>query len=310
MEGTGSPISFSSLACRVCQADGRAPLCASCVTSTGLQGSGPTPTFQEGKSVTFFVPSSVPSEPLVATCGLRHPWGSCVIVGTHGASDDDLSARRAGTGWADVPIDRERSVVGNPFSMDSCELPCRAFDELLGHVLLNDLNFDRVLPQYHRLFDDHQSGAACSEPVTRRLLLEISRKHGVWIREDCARLFSVEALRSWVAHHAAMMLSGQRLRLLSFCAEETCPCWPCHGQSLAGALLWACQRQLAVRRPRHHLTILVCVYTLCVHLLCIQLASLLLEPSPLLGPTPLCDPNAPASFLPRTRVSPRGALCS
>lgn len=233
MEGTGAPISFASLACRMCQADGRASSCLLCVTS----------------------------EPFGATCGLRHSWGSCVIVGTHGASDDDLSARRAGVGWADVPIDIKRSVVGNPFTMDSCELPCRAFDELLGHVLLNDLNFDRVLPQYHRLFDDHQSGAACSEPVTRRLLLEISRKHGVWIREDCARLFSAEALRSWVAHHATMMLSGQRLRLLSLCAEETCSCWPCHGQSLAGALLWACQRQLTVRCSRRCLALRVCTCT-------------------------------------------------
>jgi hypothetical protein len=252
MAGTGSPISFSRLSCSNCQATVRAASCVSCVQSTGLQGSRPDPDLHQGKSVTNLVPSvdgesaaasALPLSPSADMCGLLQSWGSCVIVGKLNATDEELW-RSAGAG---VPIDRHYSMVGNPFVCAHRELLCRAFDELLGHVLLNDMDFDRVLPLYYRLSDEQQSGAIRAEPATRRLLLEISRKHGVIIHKRYATRCSAEALRSWVAHHALLMLSGQPLRLLCHCAEGACPDWTCHGQSLAGALLWACRRWRTVR---------------------------------------------------------------
>ena len=145
MEGTGSPICFSSLACRVCQAGGQAS-CVQCVSSSG--------------------------------CGLLQSWGKCVIVGRRGAKGK-AKAPNTGTGYVNVLIDRHDSMVGNPFVKGPIERLCRAFDELLSHVLLNDMDFDRVLQQYHRLHDEHCSGLAHSEPVLRRLLVDISRRHEV-----------------------------------------------------------------------------------------------------------------------------------
>ena len=65
------------------------------------------------------------------------------------------------------------------------------------------------------------------------------------------------------------MLSGQHLRLLlgllCHCAEGACPCWTCHGQSLAGALLWASHCRITVRCFDHsHPTLLSPThFTLC-----------------------------------------------
>ena len=246
MEGTDTPISFASLACCECQANEQALSCVQCVSSSGLEGSGPTPTFQQGKSVTTFVPSSPPS---LATCGLLQPWGSCVIVGKRYAGNEELAARSVESTRLDVLIDRQTSMAGNPFMARRTGSSCtRAFDEMLAHILLNDLNFDRVLSRYHRLFDDFQSGTSRSEPVMRRLLLEISLKHDVEVNEAFAQLLTADSIRSWVAHHAVILRSGQHLRLLGHDAEGSCPPWTCHGQSLAGALLWVCQRMTTVRR--------------------------------------------------------------
>lgn len=213
MEGTDAPISFASLACCECQANGQATSCVLC-----------------------------------GFCGLLQSWGSCVIVGKRYAGNEELAARSMEPTRLDVLIDRQNSMVGNPFMALRTGSSCtRAFDELLAHVLLNDMNFDRVLPQYHRLYDDFQRGTSRSEPVMRRLLLEISLKHDVGVDEAFAQLLSADSIRSWVVHHAVILRSGQHLRLLGHDAEGACPPWTCHGQSLAGALLWACQRMTTVR---------------------------------------------------------------
>ena len=58
MEGTGAPISFASLACCECQANGQATSCVLC-----------------------------------GFCGLLQSWGSCVIVGKRYAGNEELAAR-------------------------------------------------------------------------------------------------------------------------------------------------------------------------------------------------------------------------
>lgn len=235
MEGTGPPC-FASLACCDCQANKQAPR---------LQGSGPTPTLT-GKSVTSFVPSSMSS---VSVCGLLQSWGSCVRVveSRRAAHNDGRIAPRSALGYVNILIDLRDSMVGNPFVGGPPERLNSAFDELLGHVLAERIDFDSILSDYYRLRDEHRSGTGFDEPATRRLLLEISTRHGVELDETRQQLLSVDAVRAWVAHYSSLMLAGQSFQLLCHCGEGPCSHGDGHGRSLAGALLWTCRGYATVR---------------------------------------------------------------
>lgn len=199
---TSTPISFQSLACRLCQGGGL---------------------------------------PAACTCELFQRWGSWVVVGRCGRSESERRAdsvmgeAHALPSVVDVVVDRD-TMVGSPFVGGSNSQLCEAFDELLGHLLTSDIEFDRLAKNYQRCIDEHQ--ASMESPGSHLLLREVAAKHDVQLH-CCAERFQVEHVRAWVGFHAGLLRSGRCLRLLCHCVEGSCPLWSCHAQSLAGALTWA-----------------------------------------------------------------------
>ena len=261
MEGTGSPCSSTSLARRDGQADERAPLCASCVPSTGLQGSGPTPTFQQGKSVTFFVPSesSIMGSvtPSSFQCCDVAPWvraeregvaegtatgqlfttGSVKISRLRWGSQGPTPRHSAQDGYLEVRVDRHGSHVGNPFVGAPIERLCRAYDDLLVAVLTVPLQVDDGLREYEDLRRDAFLGDALLTDFEKALLQTISEKHRVRVHRQRVRPL---VIRAWLVYHAGLLARGQSLCLLCWCTCGACELapWLCHAQSLMGALLW------------------------------------------------------------------------
>lgn len=213
MEGTAAPISFHYRVCRACQDDGRR----------------------------IFVLSSVPSSaPLVHSCGLFPCWGSRVVVGSSRESERDKSwVAGAALGFADTWIDSIDSLVDNPFAMGPPRRLCYAYDELLLLILSDDLDFDSLALEYHRLRDEQRSGLTPAEPMELRILREIARRHDVQVSDERAARFSFAGVRAWVAFHLRLLQSGRSLRLLGPCPDSACPPWSTFCLSLAGALVWA-----------------------------------------------------------------------
>ena len=137
-------------------------------------------------------------------------------------------------------IGQSDSLVANPFVEGPRTRRCQAFDELLSLVLTDDLDFDRVHDDYHRMLDERRGGLLRSTPVERQLLICLAEKHNVGLDESLVDAFSIDALHIWLRHHARQMLTGHSLLLVCDCVVGDCPFWTCHGQSLAGALLWLC----------------------------------------------------------------------
>ena len=227
MEGTGSPISFQSYACRVCQVGGQLPSGVPCISTIG--------------STDNFVSCGISQS---HRCELLRRWGSCVIVGKcrKGATPDNNSVALGGKPcFLDVLIDRS-SLIGNPFVGAPRVRLCKAYDELLRLLLSNDLDYDRLALTFPHLVDDPGSGVVGTASFEKRILSEVAASHDVQLHDSNAGRFSVETLRAWVAYHAQLLCSGQSLRLQCHCIQgAACP-WSCHGQGLAGALTWLALR--------------------------------------------------------------------
>ena len=206
--GTVSPRPFQNLACRECQAGGPLVPCSA-------RGALP--------------------------CQLLQQWGSQVSVGRCVRVDRTASSSMMGdvdcVNQVHVLIDRG-SMVGNPFVGGSHERLTKAFDELLHVLLTDDLNYDELALQFPQLADEPSFGVTGAEPMERRLLHKIATTHGVLLHEAHAGRFRILALRAWIAFHAQRLRLGCSLKLLCHCMEGPAPPWTCHGQGLAGALVW------------------------------------------------------------------------
>lgn len=206
MEGTDSPPPFYLSACRACQDDGRL----------------------------LFVPSSVPCVAAAThTCGLLQCWGCRVFVGSWVDGGGESVE-----GCVDVPIEGAGTCVENPFGRGATYRLCRAYDDLLLIILHEDLDFDRLATDYHRLRDEQLAGPTRANPTTRRTLLEIAARHDVLLAgDDLVARFTFLGVRAWIAYHVRMLRAGRTLRLLvSYDLAAGKPLL-CHGASLAGALI-------------------------------------------------------------------------
>ena len=211
MEGAGPPLSVQSHACQACQ-DLDTRWVHRC---QALQGEG-------GES---------------ASSG----GGGRVVVGRlRGEEGWRYSAEYGATlGMVEVFIDRT-SMVGNPFSGADSQRLNMVYDELLGLIVQSDFDFIRHVDDYSRFYDDHLARRADGTHLDMALLRRVAEARGVHLheRDSHARLFCVAHVRAWLCFHASLLASGQSLCLMCHCAEGACPAWSCHGQSLAGALVW------------------------------------------------------------------------
>ena len=227
MEGTGSPISFQSYACRVCQVGGQLPSGVPCLSTIGSMDDD----VSCGSSQSH-------------RCELLRRWGSCVIVGKcrKGVAPNNTGVALSGKScFRDVLIGRS-SLAGNPFVGAPRVRLCKAYDELLRLLLSNDLDYDRLALTFPHLVDDPGSGVASTTSFEKRILAEVASSHHVQLHDSYAGRFSIETLRAWVAYHARLLCSGQSLRLLCHCIQGAAGPWSCHGQGLAGALTWLALR--------------------------------------------------------------------
>ena len=205
LSSTSVPVSFQSMACRKCQGSGL---------------------------------------PVTCTCELFQRWGSWVVVGrcertgTERRADGSGGETSASSSVVDVVVDRD-SMAGNPFVGGQRKELCEAYDELLGHILTSNIEFDRLARNYQRCIDEHR--ASTTSPASRLLLQGVASKHNVQLH-CCAERFHADHVRAWVGFHAGLLRDGQCLRLLCHCVAGDCPLWSCHAQGLAGALTWAVTR--------------------------------------------------------------------
>ena len=139
-------------------------------------------------------------------------------------------------GFTDLRIDRHGSMAGNPFHGAATSTLCRAFDALLRVALTHYFDFDRDLRLYPQLDAAYSLGVE-GQSVACELLRRLADSSGCRVHR-LARGFSISMLRSWLCYHAVMLASGARLRLLCWCITGHTSCEACHGQGLAGAMLW------------------------------------------------------------------------
>ena len=162
-----------------------------------------------------------------------------MVGSSRGSLGDGHWVAGAALGFVDIWINSTDSLVINPFVEGPPRRLCCAYDELLTLILTDDLDFDRLATEYHRLLDEHRSGFTRTGPVEMRVLQEIARQHGVQVSDELAAHFSFAAIRAWIAFHAQLLRTGRSLRLLGPLPDLTCPPWSTYLVSLAGALAWA-----------------------------------------------------------------------
>ena len=191
MEGTGSPISFQSYACRVCQVGGQLPSGVPCLSTIGSMDDD----VSCGSSQSH-------------RCELLRRWGSCVIVGKcrKGVAPNNTGVALSGKScFRDVLIGRS-SLAGNPFVGAPRVRLCKAYDELLRLLLSNDLDYDRLALTFPHLVDDPGSGVAGTTSFEKRILVEVASSHHVQLHDSYV-MRAVSALRRFV-HGWRIMLGS------------------------------------------------------------------------------------------------------
>jgi hypothetical protein len=240
MEGTAAPASFSSgdvLAWLAMHAAARALPFVQCVLSTGLQGSGPTPTLQKGKSETYVQSSGENRADIESAAYGQGGMGSVSIGrltwGTQGPTPRILVQ----DGCVSVMVDRHGSRVGNPFCGAPRRRLCEAYDELLMTVMTMRFTVEDALHDYEELRRSDVLAVVLLTTEEKQLLRIIAEKHRVRVHSQPVKPLDV---RAWLVHHAALLVGGQSLRLYCWClcGDVHSPAWSCHAQSLMGALLW------------------------------------------------------------------------
>ena len=161
-----------------------------------------------------------------------------VIVGRlRGTGSGAVPRLPAPHGFHDVRVDRF-SWVGNPFKASVTSDACLAFDLLTTLALLHgaaDGTAHLTWPLEDSAF------LPIAGLLERELLGGVRRLLPVRLASGPHDL-SIATLLAWLFAHARLLASGQRLRLLCWCCDETLAhrAWPhkCHAQSLATTLLW------------------------------------------------------------------------
>ena len=245
MQGTVTPISSRS--------------------QDGLQGESPTPTIpKEGKSVNLCMmgimastrteangsgdlPNSFCQRDVLAWLDER--WG--VVVGL------DKGSTWLGVGSFDVGlcndfehvvsafglvqnnilwvrVDRQGSLVGNPFNSLCAERAYIAYDGLLHAVLTVDIELQGSLDQFEVLQHGPQL-ALKVEPFELALLRLLAKRHDVEI--SIARCPRPWLIRTWVVYHARLLVAGIRLKLCANMRPLSAPS-TCHSHLLLGAVVW------------------------------------------------------------------------
>ena len=146
-------------------------------------------------------------------------------------------------GITDLRIDRHGSMAGNPFHGAATAVLCAAFDVLLHLALSRDFDFDRDLALYPSMVAALSHGVE-GPSVDSDLLRHVANRSGCRVHR-WAHAYSLTQLRAWLCHHAALLAAGGRVRLLCWCIDGHTSCGACHGQGLAGALLWIASNYLA-----------------------------------------------------------------
>ena len=171
------------------------------------------------------------------TCTAFRQLGVVVVVGSGGLQGEAVCATDGTT--LDVQVGGF-SMVANPFTGGPRKHICEAYDDLLGLVMTEDLDLDRLASDFHRLHQEIHSGVVSAGPVERRLLDGIAQRHGLCLRREACG-FSVAGLRAWVGYHVQLLRSGRSLGLCDPSYRSPCPPWTCPAQSLVGALAWAAE---------------------------------------------------------------------